>query len=336
MLEDLQKRALASSEDRGAWLLARARGVTATDVAKLAKGNGPAITHELAAHKLAGGVQDLSHVPYVRHGQQREPVIAAWILERFGIEPSQTLFHAVENSRHLATPDGVGWDFDENVITSEIKTSKYDLDPAASKSDGHFWKVGYYDQIQWQHYVTGASRSLFAWEQHDDDWWGWPERSPRVKEIRFAWIPRDDARIDRLVTIADKFLVYLDAEKDVRGHAEPDAGLVALAREAYAAVVLEREAKAKVAETRRALEETLSASGENYSHQFEGGRISWSAPTIEEVVEPDVDAALAADPDLHARMLNAVAEWEVHQSHYVKPGSVSRPGRLQITPRKEK
>lgn len=215
-LESLRARALSSSEDRAAWHAVRATGVTGSDIRKLRSAT-PLGRASLIAKKLAGGdaVREL-RVRELVWGRVREAEIASLVWQRFRIEPNLTLFHAPGNPRHLATPDGTGVeeDFDslaERLTVSEIKTGKFDLDPATSE---HFGRYGYYDQIQWEMYVCGAWRARFTWEVHDDDWSDWPERgpSPLAVEPEGQWILRDDARIGQLVEIADDFLATLDAE----------------------------------------------------------------------------------------------------------------------------
>lgn len=195
-----------SSENREAWLDQRRQGCTATEVAKLAKGRSND-RRAIIVEKLTGERADLSGNQYVNHGNVREPIIAAWIETNFDIAPSAVLFSGVD-PRHLATPDGVSNTFDLDRITSEIKTSKHDLDPRLT----YYASTGYSDQMQWQMHVMGGERVLFAWEQHDDNW---PDPAPLLAEPRWVWIERDQKRIDTLVAIADDLLHDLD-------HARPD------------------------------------------------------------------------------------------------------------------
>ena len=61
------------------------------------------------------------------------------------------VFSAVDNPRHLASPDGIGVDFDGNVFLGEGKTSKDDLDPQAGNLPDQ-----YLYQMQWQMHVIGS------------------------------------------------------------------------------------------------------------------------------------------------------------------------------------
>lgn len=212
-------------ETRDAWLAFRRAGITATEIRDW--GNG-AKRREIIEAKRTGDFKDLSSNIYVNHGNVREPVIAAWIEGRFGIAPCDSVFAAAENSRHLASPDGISRDpFSGALIVgtadatlSEIKTSKHDLTPGRLDADyvlisiepgSKFDQSGYYVQMQWQMYVMNAVRTLFVYEQHDGkiD----PETgtfTPKGVPL-YAWIPRDDALIDRLVTErAPKALAEID------------------------------------------------------------------------------------------------------------------------------
>ncbi|WP_066521756.1 YqaJ viral recombinase family protein [Curtobacterium ammoniigenes] len=182
------ERIVADSADRVAWLRARAAGITATDVARLASLRG---VEAVVAEKRFGS--RFSGNPFTEHGREREPVIAAWVAATHGITPSSALFHAATNRAHLATPDGVGFDADGRVVLAEIKTTSTD------------WRAvprHYLRQIWWQQYVVGAERTLFVWERHEDF-------VPVADEPRCRWIDRDDSQIAALIGLADLVLERL-------------------------------------------------------------------------------------------------------------------------------
>ena len=182
MTPELAARIVADSSDRVAWLRARSRGITATDVAGLTSEQ--AITRAADA-KLGGGPR-FSGNAFTDHGRRREPEIAAWVAATHGINPSSSLFHAVREKRHLATPDGIGLDGAGRVLLAEIKTTNKP------------WRSiprNYLRQIWWQQYVLGAERTLFAWEQHRDF-------VPVDDEPRCLWVDRDDVEIAKLVRLA--------------------------------------------------------------------------------------------------------------------------------------
>jgi len=182
---------IVSSEDREDWLQARTQGVTATDVARLAN-SGAAARATLLAEKL-GKVRSFTGNVFTEHGKAREVVIAEWVEKVFGIEPCGLLLAAADNLRYLATPDGLGDD-----EGAEIKTTNKpwpDLDDVPRI---------YIDQSQWGMRVSGKSRWLFAWEEHENF-------VPTHMEPNWFWIERDDFRIAELENIADGFLAEMDA-----------------------------------------------------------------------------------------------------------------------------
>ena len=115
---ELAARIVADSRDRVAWVRARSRGITATDVASLTSLN--AIPRAADAKLMGSG---FSGNAYTAHGRLREPAIAAWVAATHGIQPSSALFHAVVEKRHLATPDGIGVDASGRIRLAEIKTT---------------------------------------------------------------------------------------------------------------------------------------------------------------------------------------------------------------------
>ncbi|UNK71682.1 YqaJ viral recombinase family protein [Microbacterium sp. H1-D42] len=186
MTPELEARIVADSRDRVAWLRARARGITATDVAGL---SGESSIGRAADAKLGAGPRFGGNA-YTDHGRRREPEIAAWVAATHGILPSSALFRAEVEQRHLATPDGIGTDPSGVVLLAEIKTT--------NKS----WRTiprTYLRQVWWQQHVLGAERTLFVWEEHDDF-------QPIHDEPRSVWIERDDKEIDQLVGLATRLI----------------------------------------------------------------------------------------------------------------------------------
>ncbi|MFC9918532.1 YqaJ viral recombinase family protein [Agromyces binzhouensis] len=182
-----ETRIVADSGDRVAWLRARARGVTATDAAKLASESS---VRAAANEKLHDGrSRGFGGSRYTDHGREREPVIARWARAEHGIAPSSLLFHAESDRRHLATPDGLKVLGDGTLELCEIKTT--------SKP----WRGiprGYLRQVWWQQYVLGAERTLVVWEQHD----GFvPIGDPQCR-----WVDRDEDQIAQLVRLAGMLL----------------------------------------------------------------------------------------------------------------------------------
>ena len=184
------------TESREQWLDARRRYVTATEVAQLAR-RGQDYWDELREIKAGDRTApDISGLPAVRHGREREALIVPYVqsLEQ-GMAPNEDLY--VRNDRYAATPDLVG-----DGIVGEIKTIKDTRLAKLQAAKG--WPTGqYYDQVQWQLFVTGAIACIFAWEPYED-WDG--ELVPREDMRDNITIHRDEERINQLQEVADAFL----------------------------------------------------------------------------------------------------------------------------------
>lgn len=183
-------RIVARSSDRGAWLRARTRGVTATDAARLSSARAVV---SVGRDKLLGS--SFTGNAYTDHGVAREPEIAHWVRSTYGITPSVDLYHAENNPLHLATPDG-------------IRVAGHRLELAEIKTTTKAWRSiprNYLRQVWWQQYVLGAERTLVVWEQHQDFVPVNPE--PLVK-----WVDRDDNEIHQLIGLADALLDFLHYE----------------------------------------------------------------------------------------------------------------------------
>ncbi|CAG7618873.1 YqaJ viral recombinase family protein [Leucobacter soli] len=186
---DYQRRIVVDGNDRMAWLRARARGITATDVAKLST---PRSIDAAAREKLHGS--RFSGNVYTEHGKAREPEIAAWVLREHGIAPSSALFHAASDVRHLATPDGLAERGGGRLELAEIKTTN------------KAWRTiprHYLRQVWWQQYVLGAERTLMVWERHED--------FVPVGDPECRWIDRDEDEIAKLVGLAGRLIDTLIA-----------------------------------------------------------------------------------------------------------------------------
>ncbi|HEV7186245.1 MAG: YqaJ viral recombinase family protein [Actinomycetales bacterium] len=181
-------RVVARSSDRVAWLRARSRGITATDVAKLST---PRSVQSAAYDKLHG--TGFGGNVYTQHGRDREPEIASWVAATHGIHASDALFHAERDRRHLATPDGLALRSTGVLELAEIKTTNKPFRSIPRN---------YLRQIWWQQYVLGAERTLFVWEQHVGF-------VPVHEEPECRWVDRDDAEIAKLVALAADLIAVL-------------------------------------------------------------------------------------------------------------------------------
>ncbi|MFA5607765.1 MAG: YqaJ viral recombinase family protein [Leucobacter sp.] len=181
------RRMVTDGTDRSEWFRARARGITATDVAKLSTRR----SIESTAHEKLYGSRFTGNV-YTEHGKAREPEIASWVTREHDISPSQALFHAELDRRHLATPDGLALREDGRIELAEIKTTNKE------------WRTiprNYLRQVWWQQYVLGAERTLMVWERH--------ENFVPVGDPESRWIDRDEHEIERLVKLASELIDVL-------------------------------------------------------------------------------------------------------------------------------
>jgi hypothetical protein len=183
-----RERVVADANDRVAWLRERARGVTATDVARL---TGEKAVRAVVSDKVLGS--RFSGNAYTQHGREREPEIGRWVARRYpGMRGNSELFHADGQRSHLATPDGMR-DADNRLELCEIKTTR----TAWRSIPRHYLR-----QVWWQQYVLGAERTLVVWEQHDDfvPVSGGPET---------RWVDRDENEIHKLVGLAEQVLAAM-------------------------------------------------------------------------------------------------------------------------------
>ena len=298
--------------DREAWLEARRAGVTATEIAALAKGYG-SDRRRILTEKLTGERQDLSGNRYIEWGNKREPLIQEWISDHFDIDPANGLYRHAADPRWMATPDCLSSD---STLTAEIKTSGHDLTPGKTDDNGsliridpdsYFATTGYYDQMQWQMFVVDAVECLFVWEQHDGNW-----PVPTPLDVEHVWIKRDDVRIAELITIAERFVQEvesynsddIDAADVSKGLPDEEAELALIVLEARAA---EAEAKARKEAAWKRLQD-MAADRDDFVATGLGARVSWTT-TVKDVRRFDLDLARSKAP-------KAVEAWETLQARY--------------------
>lgn len=178
-------RFLARSADRAHWLFMRDQGVTATMVARAATPSGFREVIEAFENPRPVEANDV-----MRWGVERESHIGAVVKERFGIMPNDWLIaRDAERSRWMmSTPDGLSLD---HKWTGEYKTSGRPLDRIP---------IHYMRQVQWQLFVTGAERCLFAYEERLDG----PDGFVPGLDVTCQWVDRDEKMIRELVQVAEQ------------------------------------------------------------------------------------------------------------------------------------
>jgi hypothetical protein len=321
-LDVLEERAGASDQDRDAWLAERRQGVTATEIRDLYLKKISA--RELIDRKLGRipEIGDLSYVPVIGWGKHREPIIAAIIQERYGLRPETRVFRATDNPRYLASPDGVGANFDDELIVAEIKTAGHDVSIGTTA----YADKGYQIQQLWVMRVTGARRSLYAWEER-------LEVAPNTfeaGELRFGWVEYDEKLVAKLERVADRFLADLDkAAAGPYEAPEIDDELDTLAvnylrflGEETAATEAKKNAWAGI------LAKAKSQTGQT-------ARVTFTpASTVESDVESiDYDAARAADAALFEQMNEINQRWSDHCEQFKTTATVTttRKASLRVT-----
>lgn len=329
----LERYAGASDTDREAWLAERRRGITATEVRELYQrrlGRPSNVSKQQLIDQKLGRVEvdDISRIPLVAWGVEREPVIAGWLAGE-GFKPESRVFHHPENERYLASPDGLGVDFDGLLEVAEIKTSGVVIPPGSQA----FEDRGYLFQMQWVMFVTGAVRCRYVVEIRLDD--GKGGFVPGV-EHRF-WVERDDALIAELRAVADDFLAELDRQR-VDGAPDIDLDVDDLAVQVLEGRVLESSGKATKEQAWSALLERLTSAGVPVEQVSDRARVTFSLGSESTVDVVDEDAAREAFPKEWAalerarnRVRKLEAEWgELASAHLVEHVKVGRP-RLTVT-----
>lgn len=319
LLLDLEARAGASDRDRDAWLAERRQGITATEVRDLYLGK--TTVQDLIDLKLGRKTDSFTGNVYTRWGTNREPAIAATLAGE-GFEPESRVFHHPRNSRYLASPDGIRQTFDGEIEIAEIKTAATDLPPGSEA----LANKGYVPQVQWGMFVLGAARARFAVEERHG---GPGEFVPGP--LHLHWIERDDALIEKLVTIADGFLTALDAQRE-DGAPVIDEELDTHAVNYLRALDLEKQAKALKAPAWAA----MLAAGKSQTSAL--ARITYKAPADVEVEEIDYDAARATEEGaaLHAAFQAASDAWHTYCDQFKTTKTVPGKPTLRVTPVKTK
>jgi hypothetical protein len=312
----------APDTDRPAWLAERRTGITATEIRDLYLGK---ITiAKLVALKLGRITDSFSGNQYTAWGNEREPVIAAEAERRFGVRPESRVFHAADEYRFLASPDGVGEDFDGNPVISELKTAGMDIAPGTEAYD----RKGYYIQKVWGMRVMRALRCLYGWEYRLDTPDGFV---PGL--LQFQWIEWD-ARAQKLAAelevLARKVLAALDAAAGEEYVAPVvDDELDTLAVNLLRFREMEADGKRAKEATWSQLLTRLTEGGAAVSQESALARVTFTPgeDTTDEVL--DAQAAKDANPTLFVEVQALSKRWNEHAAGFKK--TVTVPGKPHLT-----
>lgn len=198
---------IVDTADRSAWLEARKKVLTATDIARLYAG-GPAEWESVRREKQ--GERKEFDSKYMQWGREREQTITDYVrmFVDSSLEPNDKLLVSTDDPRIGATPDMIGPE-----VCGEMKTSKHPMPDMSAGLSLTGMALRYYMQVQVQLMVTGANACVFAWEQHDDSW---PDPSPL--DIKHQIIRPDKEVFKAIRGIVERF------------HNEPDTDTAEVAR----------------------------------------------------------------------------------------------------------
>lgn len=191
------------------WYKAREYGVSATTVAKAAAGPGGYNAElERALHPEANVIEDNA---YMKFGRDWEQWIVEAIPESYGITANDWLIAAADETRHLATPDGLNADWS---IIAEVKTTGKDWDKGLDRGTiAADIPIQYRRQVQWQMYVTGATKCVFAWLLRFEDDNG--VFAPAWLEPKVIIMDRDEDMIRDLIDVAHRFVTDFNNYKEL-------------------------------------------------------------------------------------------------------------------------
>lgn len=315
-LADLEGRAGPADTDP-AWFEVRALGATATGVRDvwLLVQAGATVEDAAAAVARQRLKARTGSGPEAAWGTQMEPVIAGLLQRQYGIRAESRVFSSQINSRFLASPDGIGVDFDEQLELAEVKTGAprfFGWDAAQAK--------GYHVQMAWQMFVCVAVRCRYLFmERLGTRQTGFEPGATFAHTLEWADVA--DLVHDELVPIAEALIAAIDRILDEQDD-EIDRGLDSLAIDVIHGREIEAEGKAIKEPAWQALLAECEARGVRVEQESAFARVLYTPATSSgggteevrvvdeghpEVVRArqavvDAQAELAAVEDAHSRV----------------------------------
>lgn len=307
----------ASDEDVPAWLAERRTGVTATEIRDLWLGK--ISPRQLAEEKLGRRPRRGGGNAYTEWGKRREPIIAELMRMHYGIEPEHRVWHAADNPRFLASPDGIAVGFD-GLELAEIKTGKEGDGADALNAKG------YRAQCAWQIRVLDADLCRYRYEGRLGEP-GHFEPGATYEEV----IRRDE--VEWLIRELDQTaMVFLDTYDQIAS--EPfDGPVIDEELDTYAVNYLsaiEVEKEAAVAK-KAAYDAILARMHEDFVQESPLARIGYTASKTKHVTVTDEDAAKAAHPDLWSAYEKAAAAWTAAAAKHTRTEETQSKATLRIT-----
>lgn len=177
------------------WLEQRRGVLTATDIARIA---GSAAEAARVREEKRTGRTGFHGNRYTEWGKLNEPLIYQRLCEAWDsdFEHNHDLWVSDQDPRFGATPDMVLTTPHGVKYVGEIKTVL-----AHNDWGGGAIPRRYMDQVQWQMLVTGAEKCLFGWEPYEDR----DGEFVAAGAMQSRWIARDEARIEQLVEITERW-----------------------------------------------------------------------------------------------------------------------------------
>lgn len=200
---------LNASTDRAAWLEARKKTITATDIAAIV-GLHPYETARSVYMRKTGQMDEKEETESMYLGSKLEPLIAQIYAEKNGLEfgkdviPTGFMTHP-QNPRHGATPDFLIRPTDTLLETKWAgpNTARNFGEEGTDETPSH-----YLLQCQWQLHCSGKAKCVLT-------------VLTAYGKVKSYTIERDDELIRRMVFQANKFLgEYIDADvpPPISGH----------------------------------------------------------------------------------------------------------------------
>lgn len=180
------------SDSKDEWLKQRTRFVTATDAAAIRTGSDKAIA-SLWDKKHRG--TEFRGNKYTEWGNEREPVIAAWVSKQFPEYAHNTdLCVNTAFPRYACTPD---------MLSSSGKTVQIKTVLEKNDWNGGKLKPEYAAQREWELIVTGHDSGLFAVEPYRETAHGFEPLGMRLEMYESNQRLRK-----KLIDAAEKYLAY--------------------------------------------------------------------------------------------------------------------------------
>ena len=266
---------------REVWMAERGEGVTASEAWRVAHAGAKARAGILEQKMNGSTFKGNRHT---KAGHAREDAILDEAADFLAVvEPNKALWASADNDLIRATPDGLGWDHEGDLVVVEVKSHEYGYKGDTIPRD-------HMGQMQMQIFVMGAAYAWYGFEVRDED------DQPPAEGATWIRVDRDEEMISYLVSAAESFIAWRED-----GCPEIDAlpEEVAEASDAWTLVKRELDEVAKrEAPLNAALKKAIAT---HIPHADRFGAVGTTPEggfqqTVSEVISIDEAAWEAADP----------------------------------------